>query len=114
MFGGLAKDRPYPGSTSVSTANGGISGLARTLAHELAPIRVNVIHPGIVGDSPAWRDKPAAVLDGCVRLTPIGRLVTMDEVTDGVCMLMDNTGINGIELVIDGGSLLNWSAPTPA
>jgi NAD(P)-dependent dehydrogenase (short-subunit alcohol dehydrogenase family) len=114
MFGGLAKDRPYPGSTSVSTANGGISGLARTLAHELAPIRVNVIHPGIVGDSPAWRDRPAAVLDGFVRLTPIGRLVTMDEVTDGVCMLMDNNGINGIELVIDGGSLLNWSAPTPA
>jgi hypothetical protein len=49
-----------------------------------------------------------------VRLTPIGRLVTMAEVTDGVCLLMDNTGINGIELVIDGGSLLNWSAPTPA
>jgi NAD(P)-dependent dehydrogenase (short-subunit alcohol dehydrogenase family) len=114
MFGGLAKDRPYPGSTSVSTANGGISGLARTLAHELAPIRVNVIHPGIVGDSPAWRDKPAAVLDGFVRVTPIGRLVTMDEVTDGVCTLMDNAGINGIELVIDGGSLLNWSVPASA
>ena len=46
LFGGQAKDRPYPGSTTVSTVNGGIAGLARTLAWELAPIRVNAIHPG--------------------------------------------------------------------
>ena len=31
LFGGLAKDRPYPGSTTVSTVNGGIVGLVRTL-----------------------------------------------------------------------------------
>lgn len=39
LFGGLAKERPYPGSTTVSTVNGGISGLVRTLACELAPVR---------------------------------------------------------------------------
>ena len=37
LFGGQAKDRPYPGSTTVSTVNGGIAGLTRTLAWELAP-----------------------------------------------------------------------------
>jgi NAD(P)-dependent dehydrogenase (short-subunit alcohol dehydrogenase family) len=57
LFGGLSKDRPYPGSTMVSTVNGGISGLTKTLAHELAPIRVNAIHPGLVGDSPYWAAK---------------------------------------------------------
>ncbi len=46
LFGGQAKDRPYPGSTTVSTVNGGISGLARTLAWELAPIRVERHPPG--------------------------------------------------------------------
>ncbi len=64
LFGGQAKDRPYPGSTTVSTVNGGISGLARTLAWELAPIRVNAIHPGITGDSPYWHGKPPAILEG--------------------------------------------------
>ena len=64
LFGGQAKDRPYPGSTTVSTVNGGISGLARSLAWELAPIRVNVIHPGITGDSPYWEGKPPAILEG--------------------------------------------------
>ena len=44
LFGGLAKDRPYPGSTMVSTVNGGISTLIHTLALELAPIRFNAIH----------------------------------------------------------------------
>ena len=54
LFGGLAKERPYPGSTTVTTVNGAVSAMVRTLALELAPVRVNAIHPGVVGDSPAW------------------------------------------------------------
>jgi NADP-dependent 3-hydroxy acid dehydrogenase YdfG len=50
LFGGRAKDRPYPGSTTVTTVNGGVSSLIRTLAIQLAPVRFNAIHPGIVGD----------------------------------------------------------------
>ena len=61
LFGGMAKERPYPGSTTVSTVNGGIVGLTRTLVEELEPLRVNSIHPGVVGDSPYWSEKPAAV-----------------------------------------------------
>src|SRR6476660_4811716 len=77
LFGGLAKDRPYPGSTTVSTVNGGVTGMVHTLATELAPIRINAIHPGIVGDSPMWRDN-AAMLENVAKRTPIGRAVTMD------------------------------------
>ena len=54
LFGGQALRRPYPGSSTVTTVNGGVSGLVGTLALELAPVRVNAIHPGIVGDSPEW------------------------------------------------------------
>ena len=64
LFGGLAKDRPYPGSLTVSTVNGGVVGMINVLASELAPIRVNAIHPGIVGDSPYWSGKPPGVLEG--------------------------------------------------
>ncbi len=49
---------PYPGSTTVTTVNGGVEGLVRTLALQLAPVRVNAIHPGIVGDTPEWAGKP--------------------------------------------------------
>ena len=58
IFGGLARDRPYPGSTTVTTVNGAVTSLVRTLVIELAPIRVNALHPAIVGDSPQWVDMP--------------------------------------------------------
>src|SRR4029077_2593478 len=32
LFGGQAKERPYPGSTTVSTVNGGIATMVHTLA----------------------------------------------------------------------------------
>ena len=64
LFGGRAKDAPYPGSTTVATINGGVEGLVHSMALELAPMRVNGLHPGIIGDSPFWADKPAAVLQG--------------------------------------------------
>ena len=67
LFGGQAKERPYPGSTTVSTVNGGVVGLVHTLAVELAPIRVNAIHPGIVGDSPYWTGKPLDAVGRPVR-----------------------------------------------
>jgi NAD(P)-dependent dehydrogenase (short-subunit alcohol dehydrogenase family) len=105
MFGGLARDRPYPGSTTVTTVNGGVTSLVRTLVGELAPTRVNALHPAIVGDSPQWRDMPAESHDALVRRTPIGRLVTMAEVVGASRFLLENAAINGINLAVDGGWL---------
>jgi NAD(P)-dependent dehydrogenase (short-subunit alcohol dehydrogenase family) len=106
LFGGLAKDRPYPGSTTVSTVNGGVMGMVHTLAVELAPIRVNAVHPGIVGDSPFWSGKPAAVLEGYRSRTPIGRLASMADVAGAVEFLLQNRAVNGVNLNVDGGWLL--------
>jgi NAD(P)-dependent dehydrogenase (short-subunit alcohol dehydrogenase family) len=106
LFGGLAKDRPYPGSTTVTTVNGAVSSMVKTLAVELAPVRVNAIHPGVVGDSPAWSGKPAGMLDSLVTQTPCGRLATMEDVAHAVLFLLDNQSVNGVNLDVDGGWLL--------
>jgi NAD(P)-dependent dehydrogenase (short-subunit alcohol dehydrogenase family) len=103
LFGGLAKDRPYPGSTTVSTVNGGVTGMVRTLAVELAPIRVNAVHPGIIGDTPFWAGKP---LGHVVARTPLGRLATTDEVVGATEFLLTNGGVNGVNLAVDGGWML--------
>jgi NAD(P)-dependent dehydrogenase (short-subunit alcohol dehydrogenase family) len=105
LFGGRAKDRPYPGSTTVSSVNGGISGMVRTLALQLAPRRVNAIHPGIVGDSPYWSEKEDYIAD-IREATPTGRNVAMEDIVDGVDFLMRNGSVNGIDLYVDGGWLL--------
>lgn len=102
LFGGLAKDRPYPGSTTVSTINGGITGMLRTLVVELGPIRVNAIHPGIVGDSPFWAEKTER-LDELTSRTPSGKLASMADVADAAEFLLRNNSVNGVDLNIDGG-----------
>jgi NAD(P)-dependent dehydrogenase (short-subunit alcohol dehydrogenase family) len=103
LFGGLARDRPYPGSTTVSTVNGGIAALVHTLVVELAPIRVNAIHPGIVGDSPYWRDRD---LSQTIARTPCGQLATMADIVDATAFLLGNRAVNGVSLNVDGGALL--------
>lgn len=105
IYGGLARDRPYPGSTTVTSVNGAVTGLVRTLVIELAPRRVNALHPAIVGDSPQWRDMPPERFEGLVARTPIGRLVTMAEVVDASRFLLENGAMNGINLPVDGGWL---------
>ena len=105
IYGGLARDRPYPGSTTVTTVNGGITSLVRTLVIELQPRRVNALHPAIVGDSPQWRDMPPERFDALVGRTPTRRLVTMAEVVDASRFLLENGGVNGVNLALDGGWL---------
>jgi NAD(P)-dependent dehydrogenase (short-subunit alcohol dehydrogenase family) len=100
LFGGRAKDRPYPGSTTVTAVNGAIATMITTFAVELAPIRFNAIHPGIVGDSPYWEGKD---LNAFVERTPTGKLATMAEVVDATVFLLENPAINGVNLYVDGG-----------
>jgi NAD(P)-dependent dehydrogenase (short-subunit alcohol dehydrogenase family) len=74
--------------------------MPRTLSVELAPSRVNSIHPGIVGDSPFWAGK---TLDAVVASTLTGRLATMAEVVGASIFLLENSSANGVDLVLDGG-----------
>ncbi|GJF25594.1 MULTISPECIES: SDR family oxidoreductase [Streptomyces] len=105
LLGGLASHRPYPGSTTVTTANGGIGALVRTLATELSPVRVNALHPSIVADTPFWSDKPAAREAARTRALT-RRPVTMEDCTDAITFLLRNRSINGVNLNIDGGDVL--------
>ncbi len=106
MVGGRAKDKPYPGSVTVSTVNGGVVGLVNALAFEIAPIRVNAIHPGIVGDSPFWSGKPPEVLDGYISRTPTRRLASMGDIVGAVDFLLENPSVNATNLYVDGGWLV--------
>jgi NAD(P)-dependent dehydrogenase (short-subunit alcohol dehydrogenase family) len=106
IFGGLAKERPYPGGMTVTTVNHGVDGLVRSLTYELKPIRVNALHPGIVEDSPFWAAK-AEALDAHRARAMTGRLVRMQDVVDAAILLLENPSIAGTELRIDGG----WSLP---
>ncbi|MGP4049740.1 SDR family NAD(P)-dependent oxidoreductase [Streptomyces sp. 2A115] len=102
LFGGMAKDRPYEGSTTVTTINAGVVGLMRTLAVELAPIRVNSIHTWLIDDSPFWQDKPD-IQEFARSRTLTNRLSTSAEVVDAAIFLMENAAVNAVDLRVDGG-----------
>jgi NAD(P)-dependent dehydrogenase (short-subunit alcohol dehydrogenase family) len=106
IFGGLAKERPYPGSMTVTTINHGVDGLVRSLTSELKPIRVNALHPGIVEDSPFWAGKTEA-LDAHRARTTTGRLVQMQEVVNVAILMLENPSVAGAEFRVDAG----WSLP---
>src|SRR5690606_32732178 len=106
LYGGGLKDRPQVGTLTVSTANAAMMGLTRALAVELAPIRVNAIHPGMVADSPFWSRQPAEMREAIRSRTPTGRFTTMREVTMAAVFLLEHPAINGVNLDVNGGASL--------
>ena len=102
LFGGQARARPYPGSTTVTAINGAVTTMVRNLAYELPALRFNAIHPGVVVDTPAWAGN-AAVLERTRNQTPGGRLVTTADCVAATLFLLDNASMNGANLVIDSG-----------
>jgi NAD(P)-dependent dehydrogenase (short-subunit alcohol dehydrogenase family) len=74
-----------------------------TLALELAPIRVNSLHPGIIGDSPFWASKSDSVLDGYRTRTSGRELATMEDIVDATKFLLFNRGVSAHSLNIDRG-----------
>ena len=85
--------------------NGAVSTLIRTLAIELAPVRVNALHPGIVADTAAWEGK-AEALERVLARTPTGRHVTTSDIVDAALFLLENPSMNGANLEVDGGWMM--------
>jgi NAD(P)-dependent dehydrogenase (short-subunit alcohol dehydrogenase family) len=101
--------RALPSYSLVGSSKGGLEAFARHLAVELAPrgIRVNVLTAGAVLTD-AWKAMPdsEARIAETIRRTPLGRLVTAEEVAYGAQFLCSDAaaGIIGHTLVIDGGA----------
>ncbi len=106
LFSGSAAYKASAGASVVAAANASLDGLARTLAVELANIRVNVVSPGVV-DSPTWDFLPeparAATLASIGSTLPVGRVGTTDELARAALFAMSNGFMTGTVLQLDGG-----------
>lgn len=94
----------------LGAANAAVESLARNLASELAPIRVNVISPGIV-DTDYWAhlagDQREAMLRDAARELPTGRVATAEDIATIATALMTSRSITGAVIDVDGGMLLH-------
>lgn len=105
LFSGVVGWRPGPGSLVKGVTNGAVEYLARHLAAELAPVRVNAISPGVV-DSGAWDrlgDRKADLLSKSAAGTLVGRYGETDDVVDAVLWLLRAGFVSGETLHVEGG-----------
>jgi NAD(P)-dependent dehydrogenase (short-subunit alcohol dehydrogenase family) len=109
LSSGGSSQRPGPGWAAASSALGAMEALGRALAVELAPIRVNVVRPGMVR-SEMWREYPAEVLEEMFRSTgsalPVGRIGETADVARSYVHLMEQQYATGSVVTVDGGGLL--------
>jgi NAD(P)-dependent dehydrogenase (short-subunit alcohol dehydrogenase family) len=107
---GINKDRPpVPGGSAVSAIAGSFGYLARALALELAPTRVNIVSPGWV-DTPMWDElvgeaKSSFYAEMAPRL-PVKRIATPADIAPAYVYLMENEFTTGETIRIDGGQSL--------
>jgi NAD(P)-dependent dehydrogenase (short-subunit alcohol dehydrogenase family) len=109
LVSGFLSIRPRPNSAIVSAANGALESLARALALELAPVRVNCVSPGII-DTPIRAAMPeAARLDMLAKTAaalPVGRVGIGEDIARQIHSFMANGFATGSIVYIDGGALV--------
>ncbi|GGS12245.1 putative short chain dehydrogenase/reductase [Streptomyces aureoverticillatus] len=109
LMSGAAGARPPGPAPAYAACNAALEGLARGLAVELAPVRVNVVSPGTV-DGNLWQQRPAGTREAAFaqyrRDTLLHRLATEDEIADAVLFLFGNGYTTGSTLYPDGGYTL--------
>ena len=96
------------GQFNYSTSKGGLVGLTRAMALDLAPhVRVNAIAPGLIGTEMAMAI-PDDVLARMVSAIPLDRMGTPDEIANAVWFLLtpESSYITGHVLVAGGGRSL--------
>ena len=106
---GLAGQRPHAGWALGASICSAMEGLTRALAVELAPIRVNIVCPGVV-KTPLWADMTEADRDALYQQMGakllVGHVGEPEEVAEAYLYLMRQTYGTGQVIVVDGGGAL--------
>jgi NAD(P)-dependent dehydrogenase (short-subunit alcohol dehydrogenase family) len=109
LFSGEAAFKIEVGTLAVAITNGAADTLTRSLAVELAPIRVNAICPGVI-DTGAWdglgEEKKQAKFRQLEETLPVPRVGAAADVGEASLGLLTNSYVTGVTLFVDGGERL--------
>lgn len=109
LFSGVVAYKSMVGSSVLGAVNAAVSNLGQTLALELAPIRVNIVSPGII-DTPSRSRMPEETrnqfYDTVAKKLPVKRVGTASDVAQGVLYLLLNSFVTGTVLHVEGGHSL--------
>ncbi len=109
FFSGATAVKPEIGALAVAGTNGAVDTVIRSLALELAPVRVNAVSPGVI-DTGAWDalgpEAKSEYFQGVSARNPAGRIGTVDDIADAVLFALASTFLTGVTLSVDGGQTL--------
>jgi NAD(P)-dependent dehydrogenase (short-subunit alcohol dehydrogenase family) len=109
LVSGYLSIRPRLNLAIISVANGALESLARALALELAPVRVNAVSPGII-DTPIRAAMPEAarreMLAKTAAALPVGRVGLGEDIAGQILAFMTNGFATGSIVYLDGGALV--------
>jgi NAD(P)-dependent dehydrogenase (short-subunit alcohol dehydrogenase family) len=109
LLSGSTARKPTAGMLAVGATNAAVDNLARTLAVELAPIRVNAVSPGTI-DTGAYdalgAEKKAEMFAAKEKLSPAGRVGTAGDIAGAILFALTSTFLTGTSINVDGGEPL--------
>ncbi len=99
MTTGIAGEKIFKNFSTMTIINSSTEAFCRSLAVELAPIRVNVVSPGFVAPKSPEIEKYAQQF-------PVRKIASPKDVADAYLYLMGSPYTTGISVVVDGGAML--------
>jgi NAD(P)-dependent dehydrogenase (short-subunit alcohol dehydrogenase family) len=109
IVSGYFSIRPRPGVAIVSAANGALESLTRSLALELAPVRVNAVSPGLI-DTPIRAAMPEEarrkMLEQAAAALPVRRVGVGEDIARQILAFMTIGFATGSIVYLDGGGAL--------
>jgi len=110
LFSGVVAYKSMVGSSILGAVNAAVSNLGKTLALELAPIRVNIVSPGII-DTPSRSKMPEETRNHFYatveNILPVKRIGRAEDVAQSVLYLLQNSFVTGTVLHVEGGHILS-------
>ncbi|WP_200964187.1 MULTISPECIES: SDR family oxidoreductase [unclassified Ensifer] len=107
---GFLARRTVPGTFVKTAMNAALEAVAKILARELAPLRVNVVSPGLT-QTEAYAgmtgDARDAMFDRAAATLPAGRFGQPQDIAHGYLFAIDNPFVTGSVIDIEGGALIN-------
>ncbi len=107
LVSGTPARKMKPGQVALSAVGGAIEALARAIAPEIAPKRINVVAPGIIDTPmvPLTGDDRAAHYRNVTKSHLIKRPGKPEEIAKAILFAVGNDFITGTTIDVDGGWL---------
>ncbi|WP_174940718.1 SDR family oxidoreductase [Burkholderia lata] len=103
---GILASRPTKTTALIGAINAALESLAKGLALERAPVRVNVVSPGILGNASMLVNLNEEERKSIGARLPVEKIGTPELVADAIVFLANHKHITGTTLVVDGGGSL--------